>query len=36
MKKRSVKAVVDRKKLFNPLGDDSLSERNVIVQIYLI
>ena len=30
MKKRSVKAVVDRKKLFNPLGDDSLSKRRVI------
>lgn len=30
MKKRSVKAVVDRKKLFNPLGDDSLSRRRVI------
>ena len=30
MKKRSVKAAVDRKKLFNPLGDDSLSKRRVI------
>ena len=30
MKKRSVEAVVDRKKLFNPLGDDSLSKRRVI------
>ena len=30
MKKRSVKAAVDKKKLFNPLGDDSLSERRII------
>lgn len=30
MKKRSVKAVVDKKKLFNPLGDDSLSSRSII------
>ena len=30
MKKRSVKVVVDRKKLFNPLGDDSLIQRKII------
>ena len=30
MKKRSVKAAVDRKKLFNPLGNDSLTERKII------
>ena len=30
MRKRSVKVVVDRKKLFNPLGDDSLIQRKII------
>nr|WP_221892202.1 ribonucleotide-diphosphate reductase subunit beta [Cetobacterium sp. 8H] len=30
MKKRSVKVVVDRKKLFNPSGSDSLSDRRII------
>lgn len=30
MKKRSVKAVVDRKRLFNPEGNDSLLERKII------
>ena len=30
MKKRSVTVVVDRKKLFNPLGDDSLIGRKII------
>ncbi len=30
MKKRSVKVVVDRKKLFNPAGSDSLNDRRII------
>ena len=30
MKKRSVRVVVDRKKLFNPSGSDSLSDRRII------